>query len=77
MFSWSDGSNEMLLVENVDNVVNDMKKGVGVLVEFFQIFTTTQDENCVKICINTKLLVEDTLLVFCKNLILFLFNRNC
>lgn len=27
MFSGSDGRNEMVLVENMDNVVNDMKKG--------------------------------------------------
>lgn len=40
------------------------------------ITTTTQDENSVKVYINTKLSVEGTLLVFCTNLILFAFNRN-
>lgn len=43
------------------------------------ITTTMQDENCVKIYINTKLSVEDILLVFCKNLILLcsieIFNK--
>lgn len=34
------------------------------------ITTIMQDENCVKIYRNTKLSVEDILLVFCKNLIL-------
>lgn len=90
----------MVLVENVDNVVNDMKKGCGRVRRIFSNFleerfiwisrkykaggkinknnitTTTQDENYVKIYINTKLSVEDTLLVFCTNLILFAFNRN-
>ena len=38
MFSGSDGRNEMVLVENVDNVVNDMKKGCGRVRRIFSNF---------------------------------------